>query len=97
MLLLLCEVMKYSLVEQVLDVDLGAQVVVQGEEHARVEPGEARQGDGVVDRREHVVLVDHAQTHAPLPMELVAVPQRQRVLRHQRHLRAGSRLRRAGW
>ena len=34
MLLLLCEVMKYSLVEQVLDVGLGAQLAVQGEERA---------------------------------------------------------------
>jgi hypothetical protein len=55
----------------------------------------AGQRDEVVDRGENLVLVEHADSDAHLFFDLIAVPDRQRVVRRERRALAGLRGRRA--
>jgi hypothetical protein len=72
---------KVGAIEEIFDVQLGAQTGVEPEEERGVETDEAREADRVIRRGEEFVAVDRAETEAPLRVEIVAVPEREGVAR----------------
>ena len=68
-------------VEEVFDVELGAQVGVEPVEERGVEADEAREADRVVGGREEFVAVEGAEAEAPPGVAVVAIPEGEGVAR----------------